>query len=197
VRQPSLSLGRPSGDLSPIGRPENPRPPASGPVRGSSPHPDSEKREEEIDMGEANERHTQVDLVRIRMAGSVHTRIDLSEHGTPHARVNFTFGGTMVHIRHRKVAELARQVWETAGVHGHHLPTQVPQHMLRSTQGTGPVAVIVTLGESIDVSGELVTIQELRRRAIALKVGPLVWLVLDKHAYYTGLEGWKQVESLL
>jgi hypothetical protein len=111
--------------------------------------------------------------------------------------VHLTFGGSLVHIRHRSVARLVREVWETAGVYGHHLPAQAPPHMLGDTQGTGPVAVIVTLGESVHVDTQLIAIEELRRRAIAVRVGPIVWQILDKHAFYAGLHAWTEVESLL
>lgn len=145
----------------------------------------------------AEQRTTQVEQVRIRLLGQMPTRVDLSEHGTPQARVHLTFGGTLVHIRHRSVARLIREVWEAAGVYGHRLPAQAPPTMLGPTQGTGPVAAVVTLGESVPVNAELVAIQELRRRAIAVRVGPIVWQILDKHAFYAGLQAWSQVESLL
>jgi hypothetical protein len=118
--------------------------------------------------GAADKRNTQVEQVRIRLLGQMHSRTDVSEHGTRQARVHLTFGGTLVHIRDRRFARLVREVWETAGVHGHHLPAQTAPHVLGSTHGTGPVAVIVTLGESIEPTAQLVTIAEQRRRAIAI-----------------------------
>ncbi len=145
----------------------------------------------------AVERTTQVQEVRIRMAGEVFHRVDVTRHGGDHAVCHVMLGGTLLHIRHGKTAREIAEIWAGARMYTHRLPAQAPQQFLGETQGTGPVSVALTLGSQVGVTGELTMNERTRRPEIELRVGPITWCVVDQHAYATGLRIWPHVAELL
>jgi hypothetical protein len=142
-------------------------------------------------------RTTQVQEVRIRIAGDVDHRIDVSQSGTHDAMAHLMLGSTLLRIGHRSTARELIETWRQARVWTHRLPVQAPQLFLGSTQGVGPVSVILTLGAHVEVTGRLAANEHTRRPEILISVGPITWSILDRTAYTTGLAIWERIPNLL
>jgi hypothetical protein len=148
-------------------------------------------------MTEIAHRTTQVEEVRIRIAGQVDHRIDVTHSGTEAAMAHLMLGSALLRIGHRSTAGKLVETWQQARVWTHRLPEQAPQQLLGSTQGVGPVSVILTLGSHAEVTGRLAPDEHTRRPEILIGLGPITWCVVDRQAYTAGLAVWEQIPDLL
>jgi hypothetical protein len=148
-------------------------------------------------INDASHRSTQVQEVRIRIAGQIDHRIDVTHSGTEAAMAHLMLGSALLRIGHRCIARKLVETWRAARVWTHRLPEQAPQQLLGSTHGVGPVSVILTLGSHVEVTGHLAPNEHTRRPEILIGLGPITWCVIDRQAYTAGLVVWQQIPDLL
>ncbi|SFE54948.1 hypothetical protein SAMN04487819_11681 [Actinopolyspora alba] len=138
---------------------------------------------------------TNVVQVTIRAAGDVDGRVDVSNVGTPEAVVSLTIGSSLCRLVSRVTTRKVRENWERAGINTNRLPERVSQTWLGPDLGIAPVGAVVKLVDP-PVASHLVPRNDQHRRPVhlAIQVGPVVWVVLDRTAYRTMLDLWRRAE---
>lgn len=139
---------------------------------------------------------TSVERVVIPVAGVIDGKVDVSNAGSAYATASLTIGTVLVRIGTARAAEQIGHTWRMAALHLGSLAVDASQNPLVPELGVGPVGVVLSVEPIVFTRYDLVT-EHGSRNYLRLQVGPVVWMVLDRHAYWSTRRLWERVEQHL
>jgi len=139
---------------------------------------------------------TTVQAVSIRAVGEVGGHVDVTRAGTPEAMATIAIGPVLARLCHADAASRIREGWKAAAVVLNRLPMDLSQTL--AVPGSSPTGIVVRLGADVVTTSMLVpATRQLARSHLRVQVGPLIWQVMDRAAYWSIVRLWERVERML
>lgn len=139
---------------------------------------------------------TEVQRVTIPVAGEVSGNVDVTHAGTAQAVVSLTIGTVLVRVGTLRAAEQIAHTWRMAALHLGSLAVDAMQDPPVPGLGVGPVGVVLSVQPIVFTRYDLIERPD-ARNYLRMQVGPVVWLVLDRLAYWNVRKLWEQAEDQL
>lgn len=139
---------------------------------------------------------TVVQEVTIPASGEVDGRVDVTHAGTYHAVASVTIGTVLVRLKSRPAAEQIVETWQLAALHLDSIVEDANRDQLGPDLGVGPVGVVLAVESYVATRFDAIPVQA-GRNYLRIRVGPVVWLVYDRAAYWSIRKLWEVAEQLI